>query len=932
MRKPMKTLFILSIVLCVLLIAGSALASPPYPFKNGDVDGSGDLSAADAALVLRHLAQIAPLSGAALDAADADLDGTVSAGDAAAILRHLAGIANLPNWEPVIVLKLNAAVEVPALDGWGLLCSFTAQTEGEYVFISANAGDCDPFALNYEEGWYYSNDSFSSWDYRFSQYLSAGETFYYHSGAWVLEEGASATHSVTVLLAPEEAPLALQLNTAVPITLSYGFARACTFTAPSDGFYLFTSGNAIGGEPAALRNLDGWVWTYGFECGIYLTEGREFWLFVANTAWAAGSYEITVTETTVPEDIILALDTAVTVPFPYAAPRRCVFTAPASGEYVFSSAYIGDDWCDPVAWANLGDEEPLAYSTFAGNYRFVRTLAQDEEFAFYTDDWSGQYVPYTVTVTSRAAEVPIDLVLDIPATVTLPDGEPQLMRFIAPTDGVYQFISSDSGTDWEDSDWCDPIAYTYDYGWLSDDEGGDYNYRFQVYLSEGESYLYYSGVYSWSTATYTVTVTTVPILVLQLDTPAAVVLPGEPYDAPPVLCMFIAPESGLYFFTASGASGGGMTAAFWEWFNWGSNWEMYTDYPDGQHYKFPVWMEADDSIVFYSGAWWWEGSDGFSYDVTVTKMPSVELFSDLPITIYLTDEMPMQCVFTAPETGCYTITSSDASDYNIDPVAFWEWYGPDSYWIWGDDGGDGLHYVVAVYLEEGERFLFYSGIWDWEEACSYDITVTKVPAVLLTLDAPTTITVTDGEPLWCCFIAPEYWHYIFTSSNNGGCDPVALDSGGFPHSDNYAGSDDFAFAYYMSQGQCFSFRAGTIETAGTFSYDINVTAWEGGSVTLALDTPTELRFPALGITFMPCSFTAPVAGTYAFTSSDVLGCAAGAWDWDWWELDTEYTLDPNYYFEVYLEAGEVFAYHSGMRWYDPADFSGFYNVHVALLS
>lgn len=58
----------------------------------GDANGSGDVTAADAALVLRFLVQLSDICDEGLLAADYTRDGTVDASDAAAILRHAVGL------------------------------------------------------------------------------------------------------------------------------------------------------------------------------------------------------------------------------------------------------------------------------------------------------------------------------------------------------------------------------------------------------------------------------------------------------------------------------------------------------------------------------------------------------------------------------------------------------------------------------------------------------------------------------------------------------------------------------------------------------------------------------------------------------------------------------------------------------------------------
>ena len=58
----------------------------------GDPNGTGDLTPADAALILRYLVKLSALSDRNLLAADYTQNGTVDASDAATILRHIVGL------------------------------------------------------------------------------------------------------------------------------------------------------------------------------------------------------------------------------------------------------------------------------------------------------------------------------------------------------------------------------------------------------------------------------------------------------------------------------------------------------------------------------------------------------------------------------------------------------------------------------------------------------------------------------------------------------------------------------------------------------------------------------------------------------------------------------------------------------------------------
>ena len=61
-------------------------------FRKGDVDGDGDITAADARKILRASAGLEELQGQNLANADADGDGKITAADARKVLRESAGL------------------------------------------------------------------------------------------------------------------------------------------------------------------------------------------------------------------------------------------------------------------------------------------------------------------------------------------------------------------------------------------------------------------------------------------------------------------------------------------------------------------------------------------------------------------------------------------------------------------------------------------------------------------------------------------------------------------------------------------------------------------------------------------------------------------------------------------------------------------------
>lgn len=90
MKKIYKTICFLSLL--VLLAAGMTVSASALAF--GDVDGDGQLLAADARLTLRASVNLTVLSAAQKKAADADADGLISAADARSLLRLCVGCGN----------------------------------------------------------------------------------------------------------------------------------------------------------------------------------------------------------------------------------------------------------------------------------------------------------------------------------------------------------------------------------------------------------------------------------------------------------------------------------------------------------------------------------------------------------------------------------------------------------------------------------------------------------------------------------------------------------------------------------------------------------------------------------------------------------------------------------------------------------------------
>ena len=88
----------LSILLCAILLVGSAFTGTATHVLYGDIDDDGIISAGDARLALRNSVGLEELTANELLLADVDGDGIVTAGDARSILRGSVGLDNTNNF------------------------------------------------------------------------------------------------------------------------------------------------------------------------------------------------------------------------------------------------------------------------------------------------------------------------------------------------------------------------------------------------------------------------------------------------------------------------------------------------------------------------------------------------------------------------------------------------------------------------------------------------------------------------------------------------------------------------------------------------------------------------------------------------------------------------------------------------------------------
>ncbi|MCL2695399.1 MAG: N-acetylmuramoyl-L-alanine amidase [Clostridiales bacterium] len=101
MKKYIITIILIALFLSTLLgVTMFSFAQSDYAL--GDVNRDGNVSAADAALILRSLVELATLDEEQQALADVNENGVVDAADAAAILRYLVELGTIPPAKPTV--------------------------------------------------------------------------------------------------------------------------------------------------------------------------------------------------------------------------------------------------------------------------------------------------------------------------------------------------------------------------------------------------------------------------------------------------------------------------------------------------------------------------------------------------------------------------------------------------------------------------------------------------------------------------------------------------------------------------------------------------------------------------------------------------------------------------------------------------------------
>jgi hypothetical protein len=326
--------------------------------------------------------------------------------------------------------------------------------------------------------------------------------------------GAEATVTST----PVSNATILTLNAPATVTITTGGRREVQFTASAAGTYTFESSDRGALDPKAYSNATGSATidddsggnlNYRFRQTLAASQTFTFYSGVFNDSTTAnGSYKVTVTTVSTPSALTLALNTPSTITITAGGRRAVQFTAPAAGTYTFESSDRGS--LDPKAYSNATGSATIDDDSGGNlNYRFRQTLAAGQTFTFYSgvfNDSATANGSYKVTVTTVSTPSALTLTLNTPSTIAITAGGRRAVQFTAPATGTYTFESSDRGA-------LDPKAYSNATGSaaIDDDSGGNLNYRFRQTLAAGQTFTFYSGVFSDSATangSYRVIVTT----------------------------------------------------------------------------------------------------------------------------------------------------------------------------------------------------------------------------------------------------------------------------------------------------------------------------------------------------------------------------------------------------------------------------------------
>jgi len=287
-----------------------------------------------------------------------------------------------------------------------------------------------------------------------------------------------------------------------------------------------------------------------------------------------------------------------------------------------------------------------------------------------------------------------------------------------------------------------------------------------------------------------------------------------------------------------------------------------------------------------------------------------------PTTIDINNGQRVQMSFTAPSAGFYRFESSNNG--TLDPVAFSAASGTGNI---NDDGGQGKNFLFTQNLRAGEVFTFFAGVHSNRGSGSYTVSISAIPSLSITANAPAAVNISGGQRVQLSFTAPYAGEFRFESANNGTLDPVAFSaaSGTGNINDDSGEGKNFRFSRVLSAGEVFTFFAGIYNDSGNGGYTVNVQGSQivtaqsaGASVSLTVNAATPVTIYSGARTEL--NFTAPADGNYAFFSSnngtldpEAFSSVSGAGT-----IDDNSGEGRNFYFTRVLREGEVFTFFAGV--------------------
>jgi uncharacterized repeat protein (TIGR02543 family) len=418
----------------------------------------------------------------------------------------------------------------------------------------------------------------------------------------------------------------------------------------------------------------------------------------------------------------------------------------------------------------------------------------------------------TFRVENPPTATPLTLSLNTPATVTIASGVAREVRFTAPSAGTYRFESSNRGS-------LDPTARDLSGGVINDDiSETDRNYRFERTLTSGQTFTFLSGIWSGTASgSYTVTVTSVTA-----PTADRVIT----FD----------PNGGTVSPTTRTVANNSVLAL--------------PPLPTRAGHRFEGWRDSQGNFITNTNNNFVGSAPRVTANMTLTAQwigvtldPATNHTFPTATSGYAAQtgrSVTIRNTGALHETGALTVSLSgtNASSFQLRTASgTWQSGGANLSLtsIPGNNSTTTRTFEVRPQtgLAAGTHTATVNVVGTNNVpvrsfTVNFTVNSAAVPTtpITLSLNTPTTVTITSGVAREVRFTAPSAGTYRFESSNRGSLDPIARTSasGETVIDDDSAGNLNYRFERTMTSGQTFTFWSGVFNNSGSGSYTVTVTA------------------------------------------------------------------------------------------------------------